>query len=190
MSKSERILTVVASIITISNLFWGSPTVTGEGVLLDLTPISPTTRIVLLVILESGLAYSFGLLFGLSSTIRLSKLEPIILYILIGMLSAAISLINVIYLLTGPEELIIFKKVFIFFIFSLICVLTILALRKHISNFIKDKKSENIEKRLGVDLSNTDTIEGVPWRYTFTAQNYASLIQAICFFLVYLTIYL
>lgn len=103
MARAERILTILASLITLFNFLLTPVGVTkigfSLGIVTSLQSMTVSTRSALLLILEASLAYIFGFLFMKACSIM--SMIRFLLYVIIAVVSAWISIFNIEQILMG-----------------------------------------------------------------------------------------
>jgi len=145
MSKTERIIAIVAGVITIVNFLFAIPplltqsSVESHSILQNMTFSS---RVVFLAIIETLLAYAFGLIFGYAA--KMDNPLTYAIYIVASMISAWVSIFNVQYFFLidslGPDSI---GKKFVFGCIG-VGILSLILGFIHISNSTKADLEEAV----------------------------------------------
>lgn len=160
MTPFERALTFAAAIVTIGNFVVVFPAAVVESwVPLEVvSAMTVPTKLVIVTFLELALAHAFGRLFGLGS--QLHELNKFLLYVLVAVLSAWLSVFNLESLLIGR----VISGLAEHFGFAVMLVITWLVASIMIDGHVKlvsadDEASENVTTAV--------TIQGIAFLFIF-----------------------
>lgn len=110
MSRTERIIAISSGTVTLLNFLFAMPPLLTASVIRPHSIFQNMTfssRVVLLVIVETLLAYAFGIIIGLAA--KIDNPLTYAIYIVVSMVSAWVSIFNVQYFLVfnsvGPNNI-------------------------------------------------------------------------------------
>ena len=140
MKNIEKILSIVAAVITIVNFLIIFPDgFKGNWIPTEfISSMEVPTKLVLVTILELALAYAFGRAFSLSC--KLDDLHRFLIYMIVAFCSAWLSVFNIEMLLMGKQASGILGYLGFFFMIFVAWVVASTMIEGHIKNIMPEKE--------------------------------------------------
>ncbi len=147
------LLTFISSIITIVNSTYALPLrwldlLATERKIAAIAAMQVPAKLVLVSILELSLAYAFGRAFG--AACRADKLNRMIIFLVVSILSAWMSLFNIEVLLIGHTVSGFLEHALLFMLLFFAWALASVLISGHINLMAKTNKQENTEAGISI----------------------------------------